>query len=42
MQRDFLVRQGCEIGQGALFSMPLAAADFAGLLDNAAGLQIRK
>ena len=29
MQRDFLRDEGCEIGQGYYFSMPLAAEDFA-------------
>jgi len=32
MQRDFLRREGCEIGQGYLFSKPLAADDFKLLL----------
>jgi sensor c-di-GMP phosphodiesterase-like protein len=32
MQRDFLLREGCVAGQGALFSMPLSAEDFARLL----------
>jgi diguanylate cyclase (GGDEF)-like protein/PAS domain S-box-containing protein len=32
MQRDFLQSEGCRIGQGYLFSMPLAAEDFAWLL----------
>lgn len=34
MQRDFLLREGCTIGQGYLFSMPLVAEDFACLLAN--------
>ncbi len=34
MQREFLVREGCETGQGALFSMPLVAEDFGSLLGN--------
>jgi diguanylate cyclase (GGDEF)-like protein/PAS domain S-box-containing protein len=34
MQRDFLEREGCEVGQGALFSMPLVAEDFAWMLGN--------
>ncbi len=34
MQREFLVREGCETGQGALFSMPLVAEDFGWLLGN--------
>jgi diguanylate cyclase (GGDEF)-like protein/PAS domain S-box-containing protein len=33
-QRDFLLREGCQTGQGALFSMPLVAEDFAWLLAN--------
>jgi diguanylate cyclase (GGDEF)-like protein/PAS domain S-box-containing protein len=33
-QRDFLLREGCRTGQGALFSMPLVAEDFAWLLAN--------
>jgi EAL domain-containing protein (putative c-di-GMP-specific phosphodiesterase class I) len=32
MQRDFLQREGCEIGQGYFFSKPLAADDFKLLL----------
>lgn len=34
MQRDFLQREGCEIGQGYLFSMPLMGEDFAWMLAN--------
>jgi diguanylate cyclase (GGDEF)-like protein/PAS domain S-box-containing protein len=34
MQRDFLEREGCAIGQGYLFSMPLLAEDFAWMLAN--------
>lgn len=34
MQREFLEREGCRIGQGYLFSMPLVAEDFAWLLAN--------
>jgi diguanylate cyclase (GGDEF)-like protein len=34
IQRDFLMREGCETGQGALFSMPLVAEDFGWLLAN--------
>lgn len=34
MQRDFLQREGCEIGQGYLFSKPLAANDFKLLLSH--------
>jgi len=33
-QRNFLIREGCRTGQGALFSMPLVAEDFAWLLAN--------
>lgn len=34
MQREFLQREGCRIGQGYLFSVPLVAEDFAWLLAN--------
>ncbi|MGI4956357.1 MAG: EAL domain-containing protein [Janthinobacterium lividum] len=34
MQRKFLQREGCKIGQGYLFSVPLVAEDFAWLLAN--------
>ncbi len=34
MQRAFLLHEGCEIGQGYLFSMPLVAEDFAWMLAN--------
>jgi diguanylate cyclase (GGDEF)-like protein/PAS domain S-box-containing protein len=34
MQRELLLREGCQIGQGALFSMPLVAEDFGWLLAN--------
>ena len=34
MQREFLQSEGCRIGQGYLFSMPLVAEDFAWLLAN--------
>jgi diguanylate cyclase (GGDEF)-like protein/PAS domain S-box-containing protein len=34
MQREFLQREGCVIGQGYLFSMPLLAEDFAWMLAN--------
>lgn len=34
MQREFLLREGCETGQGYLFSMPLVAEDFAWMLEN--------
>ncbi len=32
MQRDFLLDEGCRVGQGYLLSLPLAAEDFAWLL----------
>jgi diguanylate cyclase (GGDEF)-like protein/PAS domain S-box-containing protein len=32
MQREFLLREGCEVAQGYLFSMPLVAEDFAWML----------
>jgi PAS domain S-box-containing protein/diguanylate cyclase (GGDEF)-like protein len=41
MQRDFLCGEGCGIGQGYLFSMPLAAEDFGWLLRARAKLPIR-
>jgi diguanylate cyclase (GGDEF)-like protein/PAS domain S-box-containing protein len=31
-QRDFLIEQGCEFGQGYLFSVPVAAEDFSWML----------
>jgi diguanylate cyclase (GGDEF)-like protein/PAS domain S-box-containing protein len=34
MQRGFLEQEGCEIGQGYLFSMPLVAEDFAWIVAN--------
>ncbi|WP_419730829.1 EAL domain-containing protein [Lichenicola sp.] len=34
MQRQFLQREGCMIGQGYLFSIPLVAEDFAWMLAN--------
>ncbi len=34
MQRDFLEREGCPIGQGYLFSMPLLPEDFGWMLAN--------
>ncbi|QYE33794.1 EAL domain-containing protein [Polymorphobacter sp. PAMC 29334] len=40
-QRAFLAREGCEIGQGYLFSIPLVAEDFAWLLMNEARLPLR-
>ena len=41
MQRDFLQREGCQIGQGYLFSMPLVAEDFAWMLSNKICLPLR-
>lgn len=41
MQREFLLREGCQIGQGYLFSVPLVAADFAGMLANHVQLPVR-
>jgi diguanylate cyclase (GGDEF)-like protein/PAS domain S-box-containing protein len=38
MQRDFLIAEGCSMGQGALFSMPLPAEDFGRLLMKSGGL----
>ena len=32
MQRDFLCAEGCRVGQGSLFGMPVPARDFARLL----------
>jgi diguanylate cyclase (GGDEF)-like protein/PAS domain S-box-containing protein len=40
MQRDFLREEGCEIGQGYLFSLPLAAEDFGWLLGSKPKLPI--
>jgi diguanylate cyclase (GGDEF)-like protein/PAS domain S-box-containing protein len=34
MQRDFLRDEGCTLGQGYLFSMPLAEEDFGWMLEN--------
>jgi len=34
MQREFLRREGCQVGQGYLFSMPLMAEDFGWMLQN--------
>ena len=34
MQREFLAREGCEIGQGYLFSLPLVPEDFGWMLAN--------
>jgi diguanylate cyclase (GGDEF)-like protein len=34
MQRDFLRDEGCRLGQGYLFSMPLAEEDFGWMLEN--------
>ena len=40
MQRDFLYAEGCRIGQGYLFSMPLGAEDFGWLLQTGTTLPI--
>jgi diguanylate cyclase (GGDEF)-like protein/PAS domain S-box-containing protein len=40
MQRDFLRDEGCEVGQGYLFSLPLAAEDFGWLLRSKLSLPI--
>jgi diguanylate cyclase (GGDEF)-like protein/PAS domain S-box-containing protein len=34
MQRDFLAEEGCQYGQGYLFSMPLTAEDFGWMVEN--------
>jgi sensor c-di-GMP phosphodiesterase-like protein len=34
MQRDFLRDEGCKIGQGFLFSLPLTAEDFGWLIQS--------
>ena len=41
MQREFLEREGCVIGQGYLFSMLLRCEDFAWMLDNDGRLPLR-
>ena len=41
MQRNFLQREGCRIGQGYFFSMPLVAEDFAWMLVNEVKLPLR-
>lgn len=41
MQRDFLQREGCAIGQGYLFSLPLLPEDFAWMLGNDVRLPLR-
>jgi diguanylate cyclase (GGDEF)-like protein/PAS domain S-box-containing protein len=41
MQREFLEREGCLIGQGYLFSMPLQCEDFAWMLSNDVRLPLR-
>ena len=33
MQREFLIGVGCEVGQGYLLSLPLAAEDFGWLIE---------
>jgi EAL domain-containing protein (putative c-di-GMP-specific phosphodiesterase class I) len=40
MQRDFLRDEGCEIGQGYVFSMPLSAEDFSRLLERRVRLPV--
>jgi EAL domain-containing protein (putative c-di-GMP-specific phosphodiesterase class I) len=40
MQRDFLAEEGCAIGQGYLFSLPLAAEDIAWVLRQGVTLPI--
>jgi EAL domain-containing protein (putative c-di-GMP-specific phosphodiesterase class I) len=42
IQRDFLYGEGCKVGQGYLFSMPLKAEDFAWLLRSGARLPLGK
>jgi EAL domain-containing protein (putative c-di-GMP-specific phosphodiesterase class I) len=39
-QRDFLRDEGCKVGQGYLFSLPLAAEDFAWLLETRCTLPV--
>jgi diguanylate cyclase (GGDEF)-like protein/PAS domain S-box-containing protein len=39
-QRDFLRDEGCQVGQGYLFSLPLAAEDFAWLLETGCTLPV--
>jgi sensor c-di-GMP phosphodiesterase-like protein len=41
MQRDFLVEEGCQSGQGYLFSLPLIAEDFSWLLEKEVRLPMR-
>ena len=40
-QRDFLRDQGCAIGQGYFFSMPLSAEDFGWMIENEISLPFR-
>jgi diguanylate cyclase (GGDEF)-like protein/PAS domain S-box-containing protein len=40
MQRDFLREEGCEIGQGYFFSLPLTAEDFGWLIQRNVALPI--
>ena len=40
LQRDFLRDEGCKIGQGYLYSMPLVAEDFGWLLQSGMALQL--
>ena len=39
-QRDILREQGCTIGQGYFFSLPLAAEDFAWMIEHESVLPI--
>ena len=41
MQRDFLIAEGCTLGQGYLFSLPLRAEDFAWMLKSGQTLPIQ-
>ena len=40
-QRDFLIEQGCDVGQGYFFSRPIPADAFAGLLESGEPLPAR-
>jgi predicted signal transduction protein with EAL and GGDEF domain len=39
-QRDILLREGCRVGQGYYYSMPVTAEDFAWMLGEQASLPI--
>lgn len=41
MQRDFLAEEGCQYGQGYLFSMPLTAEDFGWVIENQVRLPMK-